>query len=84
MYPHTEPSPLSFLVPYSEFCLTLERERESLCDNLLLEILSVHIISFEDFCKKTKAKKISHLLHPLHLTCCLFDFTCCQQRLFRI
>jgi hypothetical protein len=47
-----------------------EREREfwglseypctfgkSVCGNLLLEILSVHIISFEDFCKKIEAKK---------------------------
>jgi hypothetical protein len=64
-YPHTDPSPLSFLVPYSEFGFTLERERESfedfwntpvlsekVCGNLLLEILSVYIISFEDFFKK--------------------------------
>jgi hypothetical protein len=53
------------------------------CGNLLLEILRVHIISFEDFCKK-RSRKNSHLLHPLHLSCFLFDFTCCQQRLFRV
>jgi hypothetical protein len=33
--------------------------------------------------KRTKAKN-SHLLHHLHLTCCPFDFTCCQQHLFRV
>jgi hypothetical protein len=33
---------------------------------------------------KKQKKKNSHLLHPLHLTCCLFYFTCCQQRLFRV
>jgi hypothetical protein len=97
-YPHIEPPPLSFPVPYSEFGLTLEREKEivsfnyrntpvllekSLCGSLPLEILSVHIISFE-LQKKTEAKKISQLVHPLHLTCCLFDFTCCQQCLFRV
>jgi hypothetical protein len=56
---------LSFPVPYSEFGLTLERERpeypcpfgKSVCGNLPLEILSVHIISFEDFCKKKQKKK---------------------------
>jgi hypothetical protein len=37
------------LVQYSEFGLTLERERERVCvcRNLLLEILYAHIISFE-------------------------------------
>jgi hypothetical protein len=30
--------------------------RKSVCGNLLLEILSVHIISFEDSCKKTEEK----------------------------
>jgi hypothetical protein len=24
------------------------------------------------------------MLHPLFLTCCPFDFSCCQQRLFRV
>jgi hypothetical protein len=70
-YPHIEPPPLSFPVPYSEFGLTLEREKEivsfnyrntpvllekSLCGSLPLEILSVHIISFE-LQKKQKQKK---------------------------
>jgi hypothetical protein len=70
-YPHIEPPPLSFPVPYSEFGLTLEREKEivsfnyrntpvlsekSLCGSLPLEILSVHIISFE-LQKKNRSKK---------------------------
>jgi hypothetical protein len=33
---------------------------------------------------KKQKKENNNLLHPLHLTCCLFDFTCCQQRLFRV
>jgi hypothetical protein len=45
---------------------------------------SVFILSVLRTSEKKQKQKNSLLLHPLHLTCCPFDFTCYQQRLFRV
>jgi hypothetical protein len=58
---------------------------EKVCVVFCCRRSSVFILSvLRTSAKKREKQKNSLLLHPLLLTCCPFNFTCCQQRLFLV